>query len=260
MHAADRPDHDRLERERDHWDHAVPDADEVVTQFDEGPDDWIAAIVEAAGPADGRTVLDFGCGVGLLSAELARRGFDVIGLDISGVSLARAAALRDHAGLDFELIEAGLEQRLLPDGRTVDLLVGNNALHHLDLEIYGPLLREAVAPGGRAIFVESMATNPALMLARRHLVGRPGIARFGTTDEHPLTDDDLTYLGHLFGGVRRRVPRMVMFRLVDRQVLRGRLPLLGKALRAIDDRINRSGRWDRLSFRALVELGPIPTP
>lgn len=246
-----------IERERDHWDHAVPPLTEVIADYDRGPDPWIGAIVDECTKLGGRTVVDFGCGTGLLAAHLAKRGFQVTAVDVSPVSLERARGLRDHAGLDFEIREVGLLDRPLPGDERADLLVGNNALHHLDLGVYAPLLLDVVADGGSAVFVESMATNPVLMFARRHLVGRFGVARFGTADEHPLTHDDLDDLGRRFGGIRRTLPEMVMFRLVDRQVLRGRAPAIGRALRGLDERLARHRRFDDLSFRSLLVLGPV---
>ncbi len=48
-----------------------------------------ATFVEATGA---RSVLDAGCGTGRVGRELARRGFDVVGVDIDDVMLATARA------------------------------------------------------------------------------------------------------------------------------------------------------------------------
>ena len=53
--------------------------------------------------------------------------------------------------------------------------------------------------GGHAAFVETMGTNPVLRFARSHLAGKPGISRYGTADEHPLTKADLAGLRDAFG-------------------------------------------------------------
>ncbi|NTW30453.1 MAG: class I SAM-dependent methyltransferase, partial [Candidatus Moranbacteria bacterium] len=44
-------------------------------------------------------VIDLGCGVGTEAGYLAERGFDVVGLDLSGGMLAQAK--RDHPHVDF---------------------------------------------------------------------------------------------------------------------------------------------------------------
>ncbi|NTW75691.1 MAG: class I SAM-dependent methyltransferase [Candidatus Moranbacteria bacterium] len=49
-------------------------------------------------PESGR-VIDLGCGVGTEAGYLAERGFDVVGLDLSGGMLAQAK--RDHPHVDF---------------------------------------------------------------------------------------------------------------------------------------------------------------
>lgn len=54
-------------------------------------------LVEHLGLAPGAAILDVGCGTGRHSVELARRGFAVTGLDLSGEMLARARARAEEA-------------------------------------------------------------------------------------------------------------------------------------------------------------------
>jgi 2-polyprenyl-6-hydroxyphenyl methylase/3-demethylubiquinone-9 3-methyltransferase len=49
-------------------------------------------------------VLDVGCGEGRFAAELARRGFVVVGVDVAGEPLRRARA--QHPGLDLRIVPA----------------------------------------------------------------------------------------------------------------------------------------------------------
>ncbi|MFY1653067.1 aminotransferase class I/II-fold pyridoxal phosphate-dependent enzyme [Solwaraspora sp. WMMB762] len=53
--------------------------------------------------APGRRVVDLGCGVGRHAVGLAREGFDVIGVDVSGYALRRAASAADAAGVTLDL-------------------------------------------------------------------------------------------------------------------------------------------------------------
>ncbi len=67
--------------------------------------------------AERRSVLDAGCGTGRVAAELARRGWDVTGVDIDPSMLARARAKTP----DVEWIEADLDGLYL--GRAFDMVV-----------------------------------------------------------------------------------------------------------------------------------------
>lgn len=65
----------------------------------------IGRLVQAL-PADAE-VLDYGCGRGRLCGELAQNGFrDLIGVDYSGEMID--AARRDHAGLDFRVVNGAI--------------------------------------------------------------------------------------------------------------------------------------------------------
>lgn len=112
----------------------------------------IAAAMDAAGIFKGgvRSALDFGCGTGLLTLELAQRAQAVTGLDTSSAMLDELAAKISRAGL-------GNVGTLLADlGRgdplpaTYDLVASAMALHHVaDLLPVLTRLHAAAAPGGR---------------------------------------------------------------------------------------------------------------
>ena len=59
-----------------------------------------------------------------------------------------------------------------------------------------------------------------MRLSRRFLVGRLGIPRLGTVDEHPLTASDVEALRSSFGSATIRVEQMKILRILDRQVFR----------------------------------------
>lgn len=87
-----------------------------------GEADLVTALL--AGPADvsagsgsAASVLDAGCGTGRVSIELAKRGFDVVGVDLDAAMLDTA---RSKAP-DLEWIRADLVDMDL--GRTFDLVV-----------------------------------------------------------------------------------------------------------------------------------------
>ena len=81
-----------------------------------------AAFVEALG---GRRVLDAGCGTGRVAIELARRGLDVVGVDVDAEMLALAR--RKAPGLAWHQADlAGLDLGLAPEERfDVAVMAGN---------------------------------------------------------------------------------------------------------------------------------------
>ena len=98
---------------------------------------------------NGVTILDIGCGAGLLSEAMAAQGATVTGVDPAGRSIAIA---RQHAAashLDIEYIEGSIEQ---VGARTFDVVLNMEVIEHVeDLEGFMRLCSQAVAPGGLEI-------------------------------------------------------------------------------------------------------------
>jgi ubiquinone/menaquinone biosynthesis C-methylase UbiE len=63
-----------------------------------------ANLIESLHPQPGERILDVGCGTGQLTAEIARSGATVTGLDKSAEMLAEAR--KNYPGLVFELGDA----------------------------------------------------------------------------------------------------------------------------------------------------------
>jgi SAM-dependent methyltransferase len=117
--------------------------------------DWLATGVAPPGP-----VVDLGCGSGNFALALARRGYDVTGIDVAPGMLAAAEAARRQA----ELANARFERGDL--GRPLDLPTGafGGAICHFVLQYVGgpaQLLREVrrvLRPGG-CLFLAAAATD-----------------------------------------------------------------------------------------------------
>jgi len=117
----------------------------------ERPD--LDAYVELAGELGARTVLDVGCGTGVLARTLAARGLEVTGVDPAAASLD--IARRGPGAERVHWVHA--DAAGLPVGDDVDLalMTGNVAQVFLDDEEWGAALRRVAAvlgPGGHLVF------------------------------------------------------------------------------------------------------------
>jgi trans-aconitate methyltransferase len=106
--------------------------------------DLAGPVLEWLAPQAGERVLDLGCGDGVLTAELARRGVSVLGIDISE-SLLNAAAER---GVETRHMDG---QNLPFDGE-FDAVFSNAALHWMSngSAVIEGVFR-ALKPGGRFV-------------------------------------------------------------------------------------------------------------
>jgi len=82
----------------------------------------------------GKTVLEYGCGDGINTVALARRGARVKAVDISPelISIARQRLAANRITADVEYIVGSAHDLPLPDS-SVDIVFGIAILHHLDL-------------------------------------------------------------------------------------------------------------------------------
>jgi ubiquinone/menaquinone biosynthesis C-methylase UbiE len=97
-----------------------------------------------------RTVLDVGCGTGLMSAKLASVGHRVVAVDLSAAMIAKARRRYGHA-VDF--IEADAED--LPfDDDAFDTLVNLISFHHYpDPQRAVAEFRRVLRPDGRLVLI-----------------------------------------------------------------------------------------------------------
>ena len=120
-----------------------------------------AAGLTGAGPTPGR-VLDVGCGEGADAVWLARQGWDVTALEVSGLALERAAGHARDAGVTVRWVHAGLAEAGLTPG-SFDLVSAQYpALLRTPEAAAEHALLDAVAPGGLLLLVHhaGMDTQP----------------------------------------------------------------------------------------------------
>jgi SAM-dependent methyltransferase len=117
--------------------------------------EWTLADIDFAWPQlalrPGSRVLDCPCGHGRHSIELARRGCQVTGVDISQYSLTFARRSAEQAALRIEFVEADMLD--LPDlGRFDAAITLGNSFGYMDHEGTSKFVRSVaagLAPGGR---------------------------------------------------------------------------------------------------------------
>jgi len=111
-----------------------------------------ALVAEIAGLTPGR-VLDVGCGEGADAVWLARGGWDVTALEVSGIALERAAGHGRDAGVAVRWVHAGLAEAMLPPA-SFDLVSAQYpALLRTPDAAAERALLAAVAPGGVLLLV-----------------------------------------------------------------------------------------------------------
>lgn len=242
----------RVRREQDFWGHHLPTVEECVAAFHAGPDPNTEGMLQAIGSVGGARILDFACGTGVVSAWLASRGADVVGLDPSPDAIAVANEVSQALSQPVAFVSRTVDDA--EDLGVFDAVVGRYALHHTDVAATGAALAKLLRPGGKAAFVETFATNPLLRFSRRHLIGRPGIPRLGTLDERPLGPADLDALRHAFGRADTFVSEMRFLRILDRQVLHYRFPRASRACAIVDEGLGRLPRSACLSYHQVVVL------
>lgn len=97
-----------------------------------------------------KTVIDAGCGVGVLANLLAKQGNKVIGVDPSPESIAIA---RKHFGQSVNFFLGTLETYVANHREKVDLVVANMVLMDVqDLDVFIASARDILHPGGALVF------------------------------------------------------------------------------------------------------------
>lgn len=206
------------------------------------------------GDLRGRDVLDCGCGPGLTSVMLAKRGARVTAFDTSESDLltGQAFARDNHASVEFMC--RPFEELDLPN-ESFDRLFGTFILHHVDLPKASQQILRLLRPGGRAVFIENSARNPLLMAARAFVCGRFGIPKFSDGHEHPLTKKDLlTLQQHFTDGCRIHFPDFLCFRLIDFYILQKRWPILTAALQQLDRSMARVPLVRQYGYLQIIQL------
>ena len=132
----------------------APDTGRVMA-FTKGTEQEVDYLVGALGLEPGQHVLDVGCGPGRHALAFARRGFDVVGVDLSPdfLALARASAAEEDLTARFEERDV---RHLDVDGEfdaVICLCQGGFGLlgGHDEVEVFGRIARAARVGGALAV-------------------------------------------------------------------------------------------------------------
>jgi SAM-dependent methyltransferase len=177
------------DRESAAWERRRDEHRQVVNQVA----DELANVVAPPGP-----VADLGCGPGAHALALARRGYDVVGVDGSRrmVEVARARAARDevHASFDVHDVSAPLRFADASLGGVLAILVIQHLPHPA---AFIAEIRRCLRPGGHLLStapsrdrtsVTSRDLYWRLRAACYHLV--PGLVRFYDKNSLPRLVED----------------------------------------------------------------------
>ena len=144
-----------------------------------------------------KTILDIGCGTGRHAIELTKRGYSVMGIDLSANQLKRARDKAAEAGLDicFEQHDA----RTLSLERDFDAVImlceGGFPLMETDAMNYAILSRagEALKAGGKLIFTTLNGLYPLFHSVQDFLEGDKESSEDGTARYDDFSFDLMTF-------------------------------------------------------------------
>jgi SAM-dependent methyltransferase len=127
-------------------------------------------------PEGGERLLDLACGIGRHSLELRRRGFEVVGVDISPDLLEIAVGEAENQRLDVEFMQADLRELDLRDDFDLVLSLNDGAVGYFEtdaenyrtFEVVAQALREG---GGHLVQLPNVLHAEAHLPQKSWIVG-----------------------------------------------------------------------------------------
>jgi SAM-dependent methyltransferase len=127
-------------------------------------------------PEGGERVLDLACGTGRHSRELTRRGFEVVGVDISPELLEMAEREAAEAGLGISFLEADLRELELADEFDLVLSLNDGAVGYFEtdeenLRTFEVVARALRSGGGHLVQLPNVLHAEKNLPAKSWIVG-----------------------------------------------------------------------------------------
>lgn len=192
------------------------------TRTPQEDDPVLLAALNHFGNVQGLRVLDLGCGNGSSSLFFAKRGANVVSIDISEIAIQSLSqfCLENQISNITPIKTSAFDIAKLG---SFDFIFGNLILHHLEpFNCFVEVLKESLAPGGKAFFHENNAMSDLLIWFRNNIVGKYGIPKYGDDDEFPLTPKEVEILKRNFD-VNIIYPQLAFFGLAAVYLFKGHL-------------------------------------
>ena len=118
-------------------------------------------------PFEGLTLLDVGCGGGLIAEPMRRMGFDVTAVDASSENIGTARAHAEMVGLDIAYRAATVEQLETEGAGPFDVVLTMEVIEHVaDPEAFVRACSRLVRPGGVMMVATLNRTLKSLALGK----------------------------------------------------------------------------------------------
>lgn len=118
-------------------------------------------------PFAGLSLIDIGCGGGLLAEPMRRMGFEVTALDASSENIGTARAHAEQVGLDIRYKASTVEQMVEAGEGLFDVVLTMEVIEHVaDPEAFVRACSQLVKPGGIMIVATLNRTLKGLLLGK----------------------------------------------------------------------------------------------
>ncbi len=216
----------------------------------------LSSFVASRGDPSKLHVLDLGCGYGVMSVLLARRGVQVTAIDLSPklVEVTKRLAERNGVADRIEVRVGSAEQIDLGD-QTVDAVAGTKILHHVDVARTSREVLRVLRPGGGGFFWEPTYKNPLFDFFNKLTRAIPKFPIAGTRYEHPLSRQEVGAIGEVFGGVHLYAAPFAFFSHLALVATRGEGGPMVERGEELDGKIDRRFPFlRRFSFHQIIEV------
>lgn len=154
---------------------------------------------EEFGELTNKSLLDLGSGAGETAVGWALRGANVSAVDISPklTAMGRKLANKSRVSRRCRFFVQPAE-KLNFKSASFDFVFGSSVLHHVDIGLVAKEIHRVLKPGGKAIFVDPLAYNPAIAVYRMLAT------EVRTPNEKPMKFSDFKPFVQLFRRVSHR--------------------------------------------------------